>query len=201
MALIRTPFAQGVNATPGIPKVERLNHAGNGSMRSYEAVPDWSRHLRRSGKTPISSTVTTSSHLGTDTSVLLEKPVNPRVRIKRTEVVEELYVNTKATTSPGQPRMRGVNVLLRILAMLGCLHVMAMLGIELNRMVETQQEITRLSLETQVLGQEVAGLSSEIANANNPAFREQLARAAGFAYPEEARWLSVPSTDSGVSQP
>jgi cell division protein FtsB len=130
----------------------------------------------------------------------LERP-NPRLEsqrkakdeAKRQSKEEGLETAPSPTLPTGQPRMRGVNILLTVLALIGCIHIVVMMGIELNRMVASQQEITRLTLETRGLEQEVAGLQSVLDNGDDPAYREQLARKAGFAYPDEVRYLSVPS--------
>jgi hypothetical protein len=193
--LIRTPFAQGISNMPprGVKKVERLSRKprqDDNKASRFVITPDWGR------RAPL-------------TSPELEPELkNPRLEARRkakeeakAKDKEVLETATLPTLPAGQPRMRGVNVLLTILAVVGCIHVMVMMGIELNRMVASQQEITRLSAETQVLEAEVAGLQSVLDNGNNPAFREQLARRAGFAYPEEARWLSEPGTQTQSNQP
>jgi cell division protein FtsB len=168
------------NAVPprGVTKVERLNLVRNSQASAFVVTPEWDRKRRHveEGLRPVTP------------------PLESRRKAKEAKPEEETLTATP-TLPTGQPRMRGVNVLLKVLAMIGCLHVFIMLGIELNRMVATQQQITRLTLETQSLEREVSGLQLELDNANNPKFREQLARRAGFAYPDEARWLSQPGTD------
>jgi cell division protein FtsB len=167
----------------GVTKVERLSRQRDTGTRRFVMTPDWGR---RKVETP---------------EVDLPELKNPRLQARRKAkeeakakepVMQETVI---APTLPaGQPKMRGVNILLTVLAIVGCIHIMVMMVIELNRMVASQQEINRLTAETQVLEAEVAGLESVLDNANNPEFREQLARRAGFAYSDEARWLSVPST-------
>ncbi len=197
--MIKAPFAQGIKFLPeqgrnlppkGVTKVERLNHHRDRSeaSRRFVMTPDWGRRV--------------PSELPE-----LEVPElkNPRLEARR-KAREETQTKEKTKTKEAvqevvsptlpQPKMRGVNILLTVLAIIGCIHVMVMMGIELNRMVASQQEIKRLTAETQVLEQEGAGLQSVLDNANNPEFREQLARRAGFAYSDEARWLSVPSTQT-----
>jgi cell division protein FtsB len=176
----------------GVTKVERLNRSPrqetDGRVSRFVTTPDWGR------RAPL-----TSPELEPE----LKNPrLEARRKAKEAKVKEEVQETVIAPTlGAGQPRMRGVNGLLTVLAIIGCIHVMVMMGIELNRMVASQQEITRLTAETQVLEQEVAGLQSVLDNGNNPAFREQLARRAGFAYPEEARWLSVPAQSETTNQP
>jgi cell division protein FtsB len=170
----------------GVTKVERLNHA-RVAQRATQAsafvtTPEWGRRVP-----PLPTP-----------EVENPRPVNPRLEARRKAKdegkSEHREENLAATLPAGQPRMRGVNVLLTVLAIVGCIHVMIMMGIELNRMVATQQEITRLALETQLLEAEVAGLQSVLENGDNPVYREQLARKAGFAYPDEVRYLSVPNS-------
>jgi cell division protein FtsB len=188
--LIRAPSAQGVafrdqRGVPprGVTKVERLNRVRQTQASPFVITPDWGRRVPPSPTPEIEN----------------PRPVNPRLEARhrdrheaRREKQEETLITTP-TLPAGQPRMRGVNVLLTILAIVGSLHVIVMMGIELNRMVATQQEITRLTLETTTLEAEVAGLQSVLDNGDNPLYREQLARKAGFAYPDEVRFLSVPN--------
>ncbi len=155
-------------------KVERIRSS---EASRFVTTPEWGRPVPR-----------------------LEKPRLEARRKSQEEKAEE-KLETPPTLPTGQPRMRGVNVLLAVLAVIGCIHIMAMVAVELNRMVASQREITRLSLETQVLEEEVAGLQSVLDNGNNPAFREQLARRAGFAYPDEVRYLSEPSAETAANQP
>jgi cell division protein FtsB len=179
--VIRAPSAQGMNL--GVTKVERLSRQRSGEKSRFVMTPDWGR---RKVEVP---------------EVDIPELKNPRLEARRKAkeeakakepVMQETVI---APTLPAnQPKMRGVNILLTALAIVGCIHILVMMTIELNRMVASQQEIKRLTAETQVLEAEVAGLQSVLDNANNPEFREQLARRAGFAYSDEARWLSVPST-------
>jgi cell division protein FtsB len=186
--LIRAPSAQGILPSRGVTKVERLNHARttqrSTQVSAFVTTPDWGRRVPPLQVPEIES----------------PRPVNPRLEARRkandeskSERQEENLTATP-TLPAGQPRMRGVNVLLTMLAVVGCVHVLVMMGIELNRMVATQQEITRLSLETTTLEAEVAGLQSVLDNGDNPLYREQLARRAGFSYPDEVRYLSVPNS-------
>jgi cell division protein FtsB len=168
----------------GVTKVERLNRVRATQASAFVTTPDWGRRAP-------SSQVPEIEH---------PRRVNPRLEARRKAKNEaereqqEENLSATPTLPAGQPRMRGVNVLLTVLAIVGCIHVMIMMGIELNRMVATQQEITRLSLETSTLEAEVAGLQSVLDNGDNPLYREQLARKAGFAYPDEVRYLSVPNS-------
>lgn len=164
-------------------KVERLNRVKATQASAFVTTPDWGRRMPQSENPEPEN----------------PRPINPRLEARRKakdegkgERQEETLLSTP-TLPTGQPRMRGVNVLLTALAIIGSIHVLVMMGIELNRMVATQQEITRLTLETTSLEAEVAGLQSVLDNGNNPLYREQLARKAGFAHPDEVRFLSVPN--------
>jgi cell division protein FtsB len=168
----------------GVTKVERLNRVRSTQASPFVTTPDWGRRVPHS-ETP---------------EIEHPRPINPHLEARRKAKDEGKNERQEETLTPtptlptGQPRMRGVNVLLTILAIIGSIHVLVMMGIELNRMVATQQEITRLTLETTTLEAEVAGLQSVLDNGDNPDYREQLARKAGFAYPDEVRYLSVPNT-------
>jgi cell division protein FtsB len=170
----------------GVTKVERLGRQRERAEEKtsrFVTTPEWGRRAPGFDKPTLENP-------------RLEARRKAREEAEKKEAVQETEV---APTLPtGQPKMRGVNVLLTVLAVVGCIHVMVMMGIELNRMIASQQEITRLTAETQGLEQEVAGLQSVLDNGSNPEFREQLARRAGFAYPDEARWLLVPSTESST---
>ncbi len=196
---MRAPSAPGIRILPeqgnlnlGVPKVERLSRHKDTENRRFVMTPDWGRRT------------VASPDIETDLPELKNPRLEARRKAKEARSKEQLEVQetVMAPTLPtGQPKMRGVNILLTMLAILGCVHVMVMMGIELNRMVASQQEITRLTAETQVLEQQVAGLQSVLANANTLEFREQLARGAGFAYPDEARWLRLPAPTSTTNQP
>jgi hypothetical protein len=200
--VIRTPSAPGIaNLQPrGVTKVERLNRhrSDTEQSRRFVMTPDWGRRVP--GLTLPEAEI----------PELKNPRLEARRKVKEARTKQEAESKEKqevkeavlAPTLPaGQPKMRGVNVLLTVLAILGCVHIMVMMGIELNRMVASQQEIQRLTAETLVLEQQVAGLQSVVDDANNPEFREQLARGAGFAYPDEARWLRLPAKTQTTDQP
>jgi cell division protein FtsB len=88
-------------------------------------------------------------------------------------------------------RSKGVNFFFSLIAIVGCLHALAMLSVESYRILESQREIKRLSADVAVLEGEVALLNDVIAHKNDEVFLEQLARCYGFAYPEEARYQTM----------
>jgi hypothetical protein len=173
----------------GVTKVERLNRVRTTQASPFVVTPEWGRSVGR----PVQE----QSVVGQPRAIQprLEARRKAKEEARQHEETQHQETLSLPTLPTGQPPIRGVNIILTVLAMLGCLHVVVMLGIELNRMVATQQEITRLTLETQVLEGEVAGLQSVLESGDTPKFREQLARRAGFAYPDEARWLSLPGTN------
>jgi hypothetical protein len=132
--VIRAPFAQGMNL--GVTKVERLGRQRDGETRRFVMTPDWGR---RKIETP---------------DIDIPELKNPRLEARRKAKEEarakeqDVQETIMAPTLPaGQPKMRGVNVLLTVLAIVGCIHIMVMMVIELNRMVASQQEIDRLTAE------------------------------------------------------
>lgn len=82
---------------------------------------------------------------------------------------------------------RNVKRFLVILALLGSLQVLVMLGVEAYRAVEGQRAIQRLQNDIATLEAEAAGLAAVVEHADDPAYREQLARRRGFVYPDEIR--------------
>lgn len=82
---------------------------------------------------------------------------------------------------------RNVKRFLVILALLGSLQVLVMLGVEAYRAVEGQRAIQRLQNDIAALEAEAAGLAAVVEHADDPAYREQLARRRGFVYPDEIR--------------
>ncbi len=94
---------------------------------------------------------------------------------------------------------KGVNLLFLALALVGSLHVSAMLGVEVWRLFTSRQEIARLSADVLALEQEQSALQAVIDHVGDPLYREQLARCLGFVRPGETRYLT--STDRAEAQP
>ncbi len=81
----------------------------------------------------------------------------------------------------------GVTRFLVILAILGSIQAIVMLGVEAHRAVEGQRAIARLNIDIAALEVEAAGLAAVVEHADDPVYREQLARRRGFIYPDEVR--------------
>ena len=92
---------------------------------------------------------------------------------------------------PDLPRSRNWGSLFfTVLALVGGLHALLMLGLEGGRALYTRREVTRLEAEISALQAEADTLAAVALHANDPAYREQLARSAGFIYPDEDRILT-----------
>lgn len=100
-------------------------------------------------------------------------------------------IKAPASTAATPTSISGVNTLLLIIAIIGCVHAFSMLGIELYRYQQSNAEITRLSHDIQELESEVAHLQLLRENANNERYREELARSQGFVFPDEVRVITV----------
>jgi cell division protein FtsB len=93
----------------------------------------------------------------------------------------------RAETDRATGAARNVKRFLVILALLGTVQVVVMLGVEAYRAVEGQRAIQRLHNDIAALEAEAAGLAAIVQHADDPAYREQLARRRGFLYPDEVR--------------
>ena len=89
---------------------------------------------------------------------------------------------------------RGVNLFFLVIAVVGCIHVLAMLSLEISRLVYTDREVARLERDIADLELESTNLRNVVAHQNDPVYREQLARLQGFIYPDEARYVTVTPT-------
>lgn len=79
-----------------------------------------------------------------------------------------------------------------MIALVGGLHALLMLGLEGGRALYTRREVARLEAEIETLQAEADTLQAVVAHQNDPVYREGLARAAGFIYPDEDRILTAP---------
>lgn len=82
---------------------------------------------------------------------------------------------------------RGVARFLVVLALLGSIQLLVMLGVEAYRAVEGQRAIVRLQGDIADLRAEAAALEAVVEHAGDHDYREQLARRRGFIYPDETR--------------
>lgn len=95
---------------------------------------------------------------------------------------------TEATTSSSA---QGVKRFLVVLALLGSIQLVVMLGVEAYRAVEAERAIARLHIDIASLEAEAAALAAVVEHADDHDYREQLARRRGFVYPDEVRIVPV----------
>ena len=98
-------------------------------------------------------------------------------------------VRPDPSTVPPTPRNWG-SLFFTVLALVGGLHALLMLGLEGGRALYTRREVTRLEAEISALQAEADTLEAVVAHQDDPAYREQLARTAGFIYSDEDRILT-----------
>ncbi len=108
----------------------------------------------------------------------------------------------RSQTGPAQ-RNRGVNMIFLLLAIVGSLHAVTMLGVETWRGFAGAQEVTRLEQDIGALQFEIGGLQAVVDHAADKAYREQLARCLGFIYPDETRFITLlePGQEPTLSGP
>ena len=111
----------------------------------------------------------------------------------------------KSKSGKGTPR-GGANLLFLVIAVVGCVHALAILTLEISRTVYTEREVARLERDIKALELESTNLENVIARKNDPVYREQLARLQGFIYADEARYVTVsdtptPTVDTGETSP
>lgn len=96
---------------------------------------------------------------------------------------------------------RGANVLFLTIAVVGCVHALAILTLEISRAVYTNREVARLERDIAALELESTNLENVIAHKNDASYREQLARLQGFIYADEARYVTVSETPAPTVNP
>jgi len=80
---------------------------------------------------------------------------------------------------------RGPHPVLTALAVVGCLHLLFLMAVELNRNLVHTREINRLAAEVSGLRFEIEQLDQVAQHEFDEAYREALARKQGFVYPHE----------------
>ena len=100
----------------------------------------------------------------------------------------------------GTPR-GGANLLFTVIAVVGCVHALAMLTLEISRSVYTNREVARLERDIAALELESTNLENVVAHKNDASYREQLARLQGFIYANEARYVTVSETPTPAVDP
>jgi hypothetical protein len=92
------------------------------------------------------------------------------------------------------PRMassRGTGYVFLLIGLLGSLHALIMVGVEVGRYLENAQEIGRLEGDVAALESELRGLELVLEHADDARYREHLARRQGFVFPSERRFFTL----------
>lgn len=84
-----------------------------------------------------------------------------------------------------EQRGRRVHPALVVLAVVGCLHLFFIIGVELDRNLVHKRDVARLEAEVSALTAELDRLDEVASRAEDAAFREALARSQGYVYPDE----------------
>lgn len=84
-----------------------------------------------------------------------------------------------------EQRGRRVHPALVVLAVVGCLHLFFIIGVELDRNLVHKREIARLEAEVGALTAELERLDEVASRGFDTAYREALARGQGYVYPDE----------------
>lgn len=114
-----------------------------------------------------------------------------------TQLRESRRAERFSETRAEQPKAGGFEVLLLLIAIIGGLHLLVLLGLETSRIVHTKHEIHRLSNAVAVLQAQDEQLQAVIAHAGDSSYREALARLQGFVYPDEKRYVIAPRSQDG----
>ncbi len=95
----------------------------------------------------------------------------------------------KTVRSETKPFFKATNLLFLVLAIVGCLHALGMIGLETYRVLNNNYGIERLNSELTLMEQDISELDALITNIDD-VFMEQLARCQGYVYPNETRYIS-----------
>ncbi len=82
---------------------------------------------------------------------------------------------------------RGAHRVLTVLALVGSLHALFLMGVEGWRFVSERRAVVRLQQQVGDLQSQAQGLKQVIDHAGDQHYREDLARRQGFMYPQELR--------------
>ncbi len=82
---------------------------------------------------------------------------------------------------------RGAHRVITVLALVGSLHALFLLGVETWRFVVEQRAVAHLQTQVTDLKRQAGGLQQVIDHANDSRYREDLARRQGYMYPDEQR--------------
>jgi hypothetical protein len=96
-----------------------------------------------------------------------------------------------ALTDPRRPVRvaRFVSVALLVLCLVGSVQVVALVGIEAQRLLHTEREIARLERELVELRAETDDLGEIAQRGDDARYRELLARRQGYLFPHETRFV------------
>ncbi len=95
----------------------------------------------------------------------------------------------------------GARLLLVLIIIVGTIHAVFMIGVELLRWSETETEINRLEVDVRELEREANQLRSITENGDDRSFRIQLARQQGHMFPDEARIITIPDSVPPPEEP
>lgn len=82
---------------------------------------------------------------------------------------------------------RGAHRVIMVLALVGSLHALFLLGVETWRFVVEQRAVAQLQTQVNDLQRQAGGLKQVIDHAGDSGYREDLARRQGYMYPDEQR--------------
>lgn len=82
---------------------------------------------------------------------------------------------------------RGAHRVLLVLALVGSVHALFLLGVETWRFVGERRAVAHLQGQVDDLQGQAQRLQRVIDHGNDPVYREELARRQGFMYPDEQR--------------
>ena len=111
-------------------------------------------------------------------------------------------VATEAEPRPRPRRAaaaRGAHRVITVLAVVGSLHALFLLGVETWRFVVERQAVVRLQGQVDQLQRQAQGLRQVIGHADDTRYREDLARRQGYMYPNEQRAVTQQPTTPGAS--
>jgi len=92
----------------------------------------------------------------------------------------------------GASKGRGAG-LFTVIALVGSVHALFMLGLEVNRFIYTERAVAGLERDIAVLNGEAEELRAIIRHKGDVAYLEGLARQQGFVYPDEVRITTRPA--------
>jgi hypothetical protein len=126
-------------------------------------------------------------------SLRLEEPPEadePR-RLRGATRVAPVEPLDPAATDPKRPVRvaRFVDALLVLLCLAGSLQVLALIGVEVQRLWHTEREVARLESELAAIDAESHDLLEIARRGGDEGYREQLARRQGYVFPFETRFV------------